>query len=109
MNVFDYWQADDRRRDQYFYIGFALLAAVVNDYAVGRDLHLSRKLNWAASAYYYSMVHACTVAHPLRAVNRAWGAGTSGLFCHMKDNVSTFGSVYASCERHKTYEDFIHL
>lgn len=62
MHVFDYWRADERRRDQCFYIGFALLAAGVNDYAVGRDLHLSRKLNWAASAYYYSMVHAGRLA-----------------------------------------------
>jgi hypothetical protein len=57
MKVWDYWQIDDLRKDQYFYIGFALLASAVNDYAVARDLHLSNKLNWAASAYYYSMVH----------------------------------------------------
>jgi hypothetical protein len=58
MIVRDYWQTNDSRKDQYFYIAFALLASGVNDYAVGRDLHLARKLNWAASAYYYSMVHA---------------------------------------------------
>jgi uncharacterized protein (UPF0332 family) len=62
MKVWDYWQTDDLRKDQHFYIGFALFASAVNDYAVGRDLHLSKKLNWAASAYYYSMVHAGRLA-----------------------------------------------
>jgi len=62
MRAWDYWQTNDLRKDQYFYIGFALLASGVNDYAVGRDLQLSKKLNWAASAYYYSMVHAGRLA-----------------------------------------------
>jgi uncharacterized protein (UPF0332 family) len=62
MTAWDHWQSDDAKRDQYFYVGFALLASGINDFAVGRDLHLSRKLNWAASAYYYSMIHAGRLA-----------------------------------------------
>jgi hypothetical protein len=62
MKPWDYWRTDDLRRDQCFYVGFALLASGLNDYAVGRDLHLSKKLSWSASAYYYSMVHSARLA-----------------------------------------------
>lgn len=62
MKPLDYWKQDERREDQYFYVAFALVGSAVNDFGVANDLHLSGKLNWAASAYYYSMVHAGRLA-----------------------------------------------
>ena len=62
MKPLDYWKEDEPREDQYFYVAFALVASAVNDFGVANDLHLSGKLNWAASAYYYSVVHAGRLA-----------------------------------------------
>ena len=34
------------------------MESALGDYAVARDLHCHNKLNWASTAYYYSIVHA---------------------------------------------------
>lgn len=58
MTPEEFWNQDDRHKDQKFYAGFCLLESALGDYAVARDLHQHDKLNWASTAYYYSMVHA---------------------------------------------------
>lgn len=54
----DFWNQDDRHRDQKFYVGFCMLESALGDYAIARDLHCHNKLNWASTTYYYSLVHA---------------------------------------------------
>lgn len=62
-----YWDLDDQHRDQKFYTAFCLLGAACNDYAIGIDLAAENKLNWAAAALYYSLMHcgrlACFIAY----------------------------------------------
>lgn len=60
--VRDYWEHNTEHEDQYFYVGFALLASSIHNYAVGRDLDLVGKRDWSATAYYYSMVHSGRLA-----------------------------------------------
>ncbi len=57
MTPKEYWNQDIERQDQKFYTAFCLLGAGCSDYAVGIDLLRQKKLNWAAMALYYSMVH----------------------------------------------------
>jgi len=57
MTPEEYWNQDQQHQDQKFYTAFCLLGAACSDYAVGMDLQAERKLNWAATALYYSMVH----------------------------------------------------
>lgn len=58
MTPEDFWNQDDRHRDQKFYVGFCMLESALGDYAIARDLHCHNKLNWASTTYYYSQVHA---------------------------------------------------
>lgn len=66
MTPEEYWSQDARHQDQKFYAAFCLLGSACSDYAVGIDLRSEKKLNWAATALYYSLVHcgrlACFVA-----------------------------------------------
>lgn len=66
MTPEEYRNQDVRHQDQKFYTAFCLLGSACNDYAVGVDLRREQKLNWAATALYYSLVHcgrlACFVA-----------------------------------------------
>jgi hypothetical protein len=39
MRVWDYWHFDSKRQDQYFYVGFALLASAVNNYVFRETKH----------------------------------------------------------------------
>lgn len=61
-----HWNQDAQHQDQKFYTAFCLLGSACSDYAVGIDLRRKKKLNWAATALYYSLVHcgrlACFVA-----------------------------------------------
>lgn len=54
----DYWESNDERRDQKFYASFCMLEAACSDYAIGVKLKRQKCLNWACTAFYYSMVHA---------------------------------------------------
>lgn len=58
MNPEDFWNQDEVHKDQKFYVGFCMLESALGDYAIARDLHLHKKLNWAVTTYYYSLVHA---------------------------------------------------
>lgn len=58
MTPEDFWNQDDRHKDQKFYVAFCILESALGDYAIARDLHCHNKLNWASTAYYYSLVHA---------------------------------------------------
>lgn len=66
MTSEEYWGQDAQRQDQKFYTAYCLLGAACSDYAVGIDLRRQRRLNWSATALYYSLVHcgrlACFVA-----------------------------------------------
>ena len=58
MRPNEYWKHDDASRDQEFYTAFCILASACSDYAVGAELKLRKKLNWACTVLYYSLVHA---------------------------------------------------
>ena len=58
MTPNEYWEHDDASRDQKFYTAFCILASACSDYAVGAELRLHKKLNWACTVLYYSLVHA---------------------------------------------------
>ena len=58
MTPENFWNEDDMRRDQKFYVAFCLLESALGNYAVARDLHVHNKFNWASTVYYYSLVHA---------------------------------------------------
>src|SRR5258706_303405 len=60
----EYWNISQARRDQRLYISFCKLAAAALDYAEGLSLlrrderrQGSARLNWAGTAFYYSLVH----------------------------------------------------
>jgi len=53
-----FWDQDDAHRDQKFYTAFCILTSMCSDYAIGLDLQAQKKLNWAATCIYYSLVHA---------------------------------------------------
>jgi hypothetical protein len=57
MTAEEYWNQNNTRKDQKFYTAFCLLQTAISDYAVARELNQEDKLNWAATAYYYSLVH----------------------------------------------------
>lgn len=57
MTPEEYWNQDIKHQDQRFYTAFCLLGAACSDYAGGIDLARQKKLNWAAMALYYSLVH----------------------------------------------------
>lgn len=63
----EYWRQDAQHQDQKFYTAFCLLGSACNDYAVGIDLRNEKKLNWAVTAFYYSLMHcgrlACFIAY----------------------------------------------
>lgn len=54
----EYWEENDRNRDQKFYTAFCILVSACSDYAIGTTLQRDNKLNWACTALYYSLVHA---------------------------------------------------
>jgi len=58
MTPEEFWSQNEAYMDKKFYVGFCILATSLNDYAVGRSLHRQNKLDWACTAYYYSLVHA---------------------------------------------------
>lgn len=58
MKPNEYWEHDDAASDQKFYASFCILASACSDYAVGVELRFRRKLNWACTVLYYSLVHA---------------------------------------------------
>ncbi|HXF05619.1 MAG TPA: hypothetical protein VNM72_09410 [Blastocatellia bacterium] len=58
MTPEEYWNQDPKHQDQKFYTAFCLLESACGDYAIGVDLYLQRKLNWACTVFYYSLVHA---------------------------------------------------
>ena len=62
MKPIDYWQLEANHSDQQFYVAFSILASACSDYAVGADLRLGAKLNWACTALYYSLVHAARLS-----------------------------------------------
>jgi hypothetical protein len=58
----EYWEASDEGRSQKLYAGFCEFASSVVDYCEGRRLldqgrNSSGRLNWSATASYYSLVH----------------------------------------------------
>lgn len=57
MEPNEYWEHDDVCHDQKFYTAFCILASACSDYAVGTELKLRKKLNWACTVLYYSLVH----------------------------------------------------
>jgi len=54
----EFWESDDRCRDQKFYTAFCILASACSDYAAGIKLKRQNNLNWACTVLYYSLVHA---------------------------------------------------
>jgi hypothetical protein len=58
MTPNDFWNQDTIHRDQKFYTAFCILQSALSDYSLGCDLRNRNCLNWSATAYYYSMVHA---------------------------------------------------
>lgn len=54
----DYWNQDIPHCDQKFYTAFCILQSAISDYSIACDLRSRNCLNWSATAYYYSMVHA---------------------------------------------------
>ena len=54
----EYWENNERNRDQKFYTAFCILVSACSDYATGATLQRDNKLNWACTALYYSLVHA---------------------------------------------------
>jgi hypothetical protein len=52
-----YWLQNDETIAQKFYISLCLLISAASDLAVALQLRDSNKLNWSATAGYYSMVH----------------------------------------------------
>ena len=58
-----YWERDQKAKSQRLYVAFCEFAASFLDYGTGRDLLLrgaqnAGRLNWASTAFYYSLVHA---------------------------------------------------
>ena len=58
MKPNEYWEHNSASSDQKFYAAFCILASACSDYAVGTALRLRKKLNWACTVLYYSLVHA---------------------------------------------------
>lgn len=54
----EFWESNDRCRDQKFYTAFCILVSACSDYAAGMKLKRQHNLNWACTALYYSLVHA---------------------------------------------------
>jgi len=52
-----FWNQDAAHMDQKFYTGFCMLTSAFSNWAVGVDLHQQRKLDWAATDMYYSLIH----------------------------------------------------
>jgi hypothetical protein len=57
MTPEEYWNQDALHQDQKFYTAFCLLESACGDYAIGVDLYIQRKVNWACTVFYYSLVH----------------------------------------------------
>lgn len=55
---YKYWRESDARIKQFWYVSFCLLMTSVQDRLTGLALRESRNLNWSATAFYYSTVHA---------------------------------------------------
>ena len=62
MRPDEFWELNDRYRDQKFYTAFCILASACSDYAVGVSLQRQNKLNWACTVLYYSLVHGARLA-----------------------------------------------
>ena len=58
MRPNEFWESNDRYRDQKFYTAFCILASACSDYTAGIKLKRQNNLNWACTALYYSLVHA---------------------------------------------------
>lgn len=54
----EFWEEDDCYRDQKFYTAFCILEVACSDYVAGVMLERQKVLNWACTAFYYSLVHA---------------------------------------------------
>lgn len=54
----EFWESNDRCRDQKFYTAFCILVSACSDYAAGIKLKRDNNLNWACTALYYSLLHA---------------------------------------------------
>lgn len=52
-----YWDADDDRRIQRYYIALCLLMAAIQDALLGKVERRFKNLNWSATVSYYSLVH----------------------------------------------------
>lgn len=52
-----YWDLDENRRVQRYYIALCLLMAALQDALLGRTEQTSKNLNWSATVSYYSLVH----------------------------------------------------
>lgn len=52
-----FWDQNAAHMDQKFYSGFCILMSACSDYTIGVDLYQERKLNWAATTMYYSLIH----------------------------------------------------
>jgi hypothetical protein len=69
LSLEDYWNKSERSQDQKFYIAFCLLNTAYFNYAVGAELNNNethnfnpsinntKKMDWAATALYYSSIH----------------------------------------------------
>lgn len=55
---YKYWRESDARIKQFWYVSFCLLMSSVQDRLTGLALRESRNLNWSATAFYYSTIHA---------------------------------------------------
>lgn len=53
----EYWDSDENRRVQRYYIALCLLMASLQDALLGRTEQTSKNLNWSATVSYYSLVH----------------------------------------------------
>ncbi len=54
----EFWESNDRYRDEKFYTAFCILVSACSDYAAGIKLKRQNNLNWACTVLYYSLVHA---------------------------------------------------
>jgi uncharacterized protein (UPF0332 family) len=57
LNVKDFWNQDQKHRDQKFYISLCLLETALNDYAIARELCEKNVMHWSVTCHYYSLFH----------------------------------------------------
>jgi hypothetical protein len=57
MQSWRYWNQCEERVAQHYYVTLCLYISAASDFAVALDLTQQKKLNWATTAAYYSIVH----------------------------------------------------